>query len=191
MAGILNFTAIDVEIANSSGELRWSICQVGVAIVKSGKIVTNGSRLINPRIKDSEWSGINVKIHGIRPWDVRDEPTFKDIYPKIRGSVARGKIVSHMSHSRFDEDVIRRACERQGLPMFTQPWMDSWALARRVWPDEPSHSLPTIAPKLGIRHDNAHDAGEDARAAAELVLLAARKIGTKRVNDWLRGVKDF
>ena len=191
LAEINKFTVIDVETANSSGEFRWSICQVGVAVIKSGKIVDNWSQLVNPQIKDSEWGWKNIEVHGIHPGDVRYEPTFKDVVSRIRGSVARGKIVSHMSPTRFDEDVIRRACGRQGLPMLKQPWMDSWALAKRTWPREPSHSLPKIAPKLRIRHDNAHDAGEDARAAAELVLRAARVIGVKRVNDWLRGVKNF
>ena len=183
----MKFTAIDLEIANSSGEFRWSICQVGVAVVKSGEIADNWSQLINPQIKDSEWSKRNIAIHGIRPRDVRGKPTFKSILPQIRGSVARGRIVSH---TRFDEDVIRRACERQGLPMLKNPWRDSLILARRAWPREPSHSLPEITKKLGIRYKR-HDAGEDARATAELVLRAARVIGIKRVNDWLRGVNNF
>ena len=186
MARILNFTAIDVAIANSSGEFRWSICEVGVAVVKSGEIVDSWSQLVNPQIKDSDLGWENV-AHGIRPEYVRDAPTFKDIYPKIRRSVANGRIVTH---TRFDEDVIRRACERQGLRMLTNPWRDSLVLAKRVWPNEPSHSLPEITKKLGIRY-NPHDAGGDARVVAELVLRAARVIGIKRVNDWLRGVKNF
>ena len=188
MAGILNFTAIDVEIANSSGELRWSICQVGVAVVKSGEIVDNWPQLINPQIKDSEWGWKNIKVHGYGPGDVRFEPTFKAILPKIRQSVANGRRI--VTHTRFDEDVIRRACERQGLPMLKNQWRDSLILARCAWPRESSHSLPKITKNLGIRYKR-HDAGEDARATAELALLAARKIGIKRVNDWLRGVKNF
>ena len=185
---INKFAVIDVEIANSSGEFRWSICQVGITVVKSGKIVDNWSRLVNPQIRDSDWSPINIAIHRIRPRDVRHAPTFKDIYPEIKGRVVRGKIVEHW---QFDEGVIRLACERQGLPMLTQPWRDSWALAKAAWPGEPSHSLSKIAPRLGIRY-NPHDAGEDARATAELVLRAARvkRVGIKGVNDWLNG-KEF
>lgn len=188
-ASIKKFAVIDVEIANSSGEFRWSICQVGITVVKSGKIVDNWSRLVNPRIRDSDWSRRNIAIHGIRPEDVRRAPTFKDIYPEIKGRVAYGKIVSH---SRFDEDVIRRACGRQGLPMLKQPWRDSLVLARRAWPRFRRHGLPEIAPRLRIRY-NSHDAGEDTRAAAELVLRAARlkRFGIERVNDWLEGVKNF
>ena len=170
MAGLLNFTAIDVVTANSN--FSGSVCEVGVAVVKSGEIVVNWSQLINPQIEGE---------------DARDAPTFNDIYPKIKGSVARGKIVSH---GRFDENAIRQACERQGLPMLQNPWRDSLVLAKRAWPRESSHSLPKIAPKLEIRY-NPHYAGEDARVVAALVLRAARVIGIKRVNDWLRGVKNF
>ena len=190
MARILDFTTIDVETANNKKELTWSICGVGVAVAKSGEIVDNWSQLINPQIRDSEWSEVNMAIHRIRPWRVRGEPTFKDRrdgYPKIKRSVAGGRIVSH---SRFDERVISSACERLGLTMLTNPWMDSLVLAKRAWPNEPSHSLPEITKKLGI-HYNPHDAGEDARATAELVLRAARVIGIKRVNDWLRGKDEF
>ena len=187
MARILKFTAIDVAIASNSGEFRGSICEVGVAVVKSGEIVDSWSQLINPQTKDSDWSRRNIAIHGIRPEAVRAAPTFKGILPKIRRSVANGRIVSH---SRFDEDVVRRACERLGLRMLKNEWRNSLVLAHRAWPNEPSHSLPEITKKLGIRY-NPRDAGGDARVVAELVLRAARIIGIKRVNDWLKGVVDF
>ena len=184
MASILDFTVIDVETANSSGGLRWSICQVGVAVVESGKIAREWSQLIDPRINDWEWSRYNVKIHGISPADVRGKPTFRDIYPEIKKSVAGGRIVSH--YSPFDENVIRQACERHRLPMLKNEWRDSIAIAKRAWEREPNYKLSEIARRKRIRY-NPHDAGEDARAAAELVLKAAAKIGAQEVNNWLRG----
>ena len=184
MAGILNFTVIDVETANSSGELRWSICQVGIAVVKSGEIVDSWSQLINPQINDGEWAWHNTKVHGISPADVRGKPTFRGIYPEIKRSVARGRIVSH--YSPFDANVFRQACERHRLPMLKNEWRDSIAIAKRAWGREPSYKLSEIARRQRIRY-NPHDAGEDARAAAELVLKAAAKIGTQEVNNWLRG----
>ena len=191
MAKIMKFTVIDVENANPTSELLGSICQVGVAVVESGKIVANWSQLIDPQISDRDWWSQNIKIHGIRPSDVRGKPTFRDIYPEIKRSVARGKIVSH---TLTDRDKIDRACKRYGLLMLGNPWRDSLTLARQAWPIGTriqrkcvsSHSLPEIAPILGI-HYKPHDAGEDARAEAELVLKAAAKIGTEEVNNWLRG----
>ena len=179
MARILNFTVIDVGTANRN---RWSIFEIGVVVVKSGEIVDKRSHLIDPQTNE---------IHGRRPADVRGKPTFNDIYPEIKRSVARGRIVSH---SRFDETAIRQACERYGLPMLNNSWRDSLTLARQAWPlgtrvrgkRVSSHSLPEIAPILGIRYDS-HDASEDARVAAELVLRAAARIGTEEVNNWLRG----
>ena len=191
MSGILKFTVIDVENANPTRELLGSICQVGVAVVESGKVVDNWSQLIDPQINNWEWWSQNTKIHGISPADVRGKPTFRDIYPEIKRSVARGRIASH---TLTDENKIDRACERYGLRMFGNQWRNTLTLARQAWPvgtrirrkRVSSHSLPKIAPILGIRY-NPHDAGEDARAAAELVLKAAAKIGTQEVNNWLRG----
>ena len=188
MARMLNFTVIDFETANRN---RWSICQVGVAVVKSGKIEANWSQLIDPQIDDRDWEPINISKSGIRPADVRGKPTFRDIYPRIKRSVASGRVVSH---SPFDKTATRQACERYRLPMLNNPWRDSLTLARQAWrigtrvrgKRVASHSLPEIAPILGI-HYNPHDAGEDTRAAALLVLRAAARIGTEDVNNWLKG----
>ena len=174
---ILKFTVIDVETASPAD---WStICQVGIAVVKSGEIVETWSQLVDPKTDD--WR--NTRIHGITASMVRGMPTFDEIYPRIRGSFARGGVVSH--HSAFDRNAIRKACARHRLPMFQNEWRDSIAIAKRAWRGRQSYSLPIIAEDLGIRYD-AHDAGEDAEAAAKLVLRAGAVLGTKRVNDWLR-----
>ena len=177
-ASILNFAAIDVETANPN---RDSVCQVGIAVVESGKIVETWSQLVNPQT--DYWHWYNMKIHGIRPFMVRGKPTFKDMYPRIKRSFARG--IRVVSHSRFDESAIRQACDRYGLPMLPNGWKDSIEIAKRAWPRRQSYSLPAIAKSLGIDYDE-HDAGEDAEAAAKLVLRAGEVLGTKRVNDWLR-----
>ena len=190
MSKIMKFTVIDVENANPTKKLLGSICQVGIAVVESGKIVEKWSQLIDPQISDREWWSRNIEIHGIRPADVRGKPTFRDIYPRIRKSVARGRIVSH---TLSDKNKIGQACERYGFRMLKNEWRDSLTLARKAWPRGTkvrrkrvsSHSLPEIAPILGI-HYKKHDAGEDARAAAELVLRAAREIGIAEVNNWLK-----
>lgn len=177
----MNFAAIDVETANPN---RSSVCQVGIAVVKSGKIVEVWSELVNPQT--DYWHWYNMKIHGIRPFMVRGKPTFKGMYPRIKMSFARG--IRVVSHSMFDESAIRQACDRYGLPMFQNEWRDSIAIAREAWrgrKGKGAYSLPTIAKDLGIRYKS-HDAGEDARAAATLVLRAGAVLGTKRVNDWLK-----
>ena len=177
-AGILNFTVIDVETANYDSA---SVCQVGIAVVKSGEIVETWSQLVNPQTDC--WT--NTRTHGITAFMARGKPTFKDIYPRIKGSFALGRVVSH---SWFDKGAILKACARYGLPTPQNEWRDSIAIAKRAWPRrQKGYSLPTIAEDLGIRYKS-HDAGEDARATATLVLRAGEILGANRMNNWLIGL---
>ena len=177
MAKILDFAVIDVETANYNRE---SVCQVGIAVVKSGEIVETWSQLVNPQTDN--WT--NTRTHGITALMARGKPTFEEIYPRIKSGFARGRVVSH---SWFDKGAIRQVCARYGLPMLQNEWRDSIAIAKRAWPRRrEGYSLPTIAKDLGIRYKS-HDAGEDARATATLVLKAGAILGANSVNNWLRG----
>ena len=175
-ASILNFAAIDVETANPN---RSSVCQVGIAVVKSGKVVEVWSELVNPQAEFSYW---NVRVHGIDAHHALNAPTFRKVYPEIVQRTAGAPIVSH---SPFDKSAVSQACARHRLPMLPNGWKDSIEIAKRAWPRRQSYSLPAIAKSLGIEYAE-HDAGEDAEAAAKLVLRAGAVLGTKRVNDWLR-----
>jgi DNA polymerase III epsilon subunit-like protein len=50
-------------------------------------------------------------------------------------------------------------------------WIDSHAAARQAWPGLRSYSLGELARHFGLAHC-AHDAGEDARVAGQIYLLA-------------------
>ena len=158
----LNFVAIDVETANND---RSSICQIGIATVRSGEIVEVWSELINP---ETYFDYMNVSIHGIDDDVVSEAPTFKEIYGELEKRLSRTVV----SHTSFDKNAISQACHRHGKPMFRVRWLDSAEMVRRAWPDrygKRGYNLKNVARDLGIdfRH---HDAGEDARAAAEIVL---------------------
>ena len=173
----MNFASIDVETANSD---LASICQVGITVVRSGEIVEVWSKLINP---ETYFDGINVSIHGIHSNTVSEAQTFKEIYPEISSRLS-GIVVSH---TNFDRVSISRACELHGKPMFQTSWIDSAKMVRRAWPDDYArrgYGLANVANDLGIdfRH---HDAGEDARVAAEIVLRICADTGMD-MSEWLK-----
>ena len=75
---------------------------------------------------------------------------------------------------------------RYGLRPLRVRWLDSGQIARRAWPERYRRrgwNLANVAVDLGIsfRH---HDAVEDARAAAEIVLMACLHTGMD-IEDWL------
>ena len=60
-------------------------------------------------------------------------------------------------------------------------WFDSVKIARKTWPEfkgKGGHGLGHLKTALGLEFQH-HDAGEDARAAAEVVLKAETVMGAK------------
>ncbi len=79
---------------------------------------------------------------------------------------------------------------KHNLEQLQVMWLDSAAIARRAWPDEygvRGWSLKNIAKNLGISFTH-HDALEDARAAAEIVLRAC-DASTLDITGWLRRIR--
>ena len=178
---MLTFNSIDVETANVD---RASICQIGIVHVREGEIEDRWQTLVNPEAWFDPW---NVSIHGIDEMDVADSPTLPEVRDELRARLRRSVLVSHTS---FDRVAFERAMTRYDLEQLQVTWLDSAKIARRAWPERygrRGYGLKNIAKDLDIsfRH---HDALEDARAAAELVLRACAETEVD-IEDWLRRVE--
>ena len=86
-----------------------------------------------------------------------------------------------IQHSRYDEKAFDAACRLAGHQVLKSVWSDSVAIARQAWPElrgNGGHGLVNLKKVLGLQF-NHHDAGEDARAAAEVTLKAEASMGRK------------
>jgi len=173
----LTFNALDVETANPD---RASICQIGVVQVQGGIIRDQWSTLINPREWFDPW---NVEIHGIDEDAVKDSPTFPEISDALASRLDGSVVVSHTS---FDRVALERATTKHGVNPLRVTWLDSAIIVRRAWPDRygrRGYGLRNVANDLGISFQH-HDALEDARAAAEIVVRACADTGAE-IAFWL------
>ena len=173
----LTFNVIDVETANSDCA---SICQIGIVHVRDGSIVDQWQSLVNP---ECWFHPVNVRIHGISEEAVGQSPTLAELHDEVCARLDGSVLVSHTA---FDRTACNRAMSRQGLRQLQVRWLDSTMIARRVWPGRRGgrgYGLKNMAEDLGIsfRH---HDALEDARAAAEIVLRAC-SVANEDVKGWL------
>ena len=162
--GPFRFMALDVETANND---RGSICQIGVACVRPDNSIETWVTYVDPQT--SRWMFTN--IHGITNMTVSGAPTFEQVLPVLEGTLGG---IPVFQHSGFDRSAIRAACAAAGLPEPGWEWRDSVTVARRAWPElkvDGGHGLASLKNHLGLSFDH-HDAGEDARAAAEVVLHA-------------------
>ncbi|KHA53114.1 3'-5' exonuclease [Sulfitobacter geojensis] len=173
--GPFRFFALDVETANHD---RGSICQIGVACVRHDDSIETWASLVDPQ--SPHWTFSD--LHGITNEMVRGAPKIGAVIDTLN-EILSGRAV--YQHSGFDRSAVRAACDKLGRSEPSWDWLDSVGVARRAWPElkgNGGHGLASLKAHLGLRFEH-HDAGEDARAAAEIVLLAERGI--------LGATKDF
>lgn len=177
---MVNFNSIDVETANAD---RASICQIGIVHILDGEIVDQWQTLVNPEDWFDPW---NISIHGIDESAVRHSPTIPGVRDELRARL-RGSVL--VSHTSFDRVAFERAMTRYDIEQLQVTWLDSAKVARRAWPERygrSGYSLKNIAKDLSISF-NHHDALEDARAAAEIMLHACDATETD-IEGWLSRV---
>ena len=171
------FNSIDVETANPD---RASICQIGVVHVRDGVVVDRWQSLVNPEDWFNHW---NVSIHGINEEDVRKSPTLPEVIEELHRRLHDSVLISHSS---FDRVAFEQATTRYSLEPLSVRWLDSSMIVRRAWPErygQRGYSLKNVAKDLAISFKH-HNALEDARVAAEIVLRACADTQTD-IEDWL------
>ncbi|WP_425097945.1 exonuclease domain-containing protein [Tropicibacter sp. S64] len=162
--GPFRFFALDVETANNQ---RGSICQLGIACVRFDRSIDTWVTYVDPQTDD--WSC--TRIHGITGEHVIGAPLLCDVLDVIEARLS-GHVI--YQHSGFDKAAIAAGCREYQRDAPEWEWRDSVLVARKAWPElkrNGGHGLASLKDYLGLdfRH---HDAGEDARAAAEVVLRA-------------------
>ena len=159
----MNFVAIDVETANAD---MASICQIGIAKYENGVLAEEWESYVDP---EDYFDGINVAINGIDESTVKGAPTFPKLTDTLR-SYLEGKVV--VCHTQFDRVAIHQAAQRYGISAPESIWLDSARVARRAWKEcaWKGYGLYNVCKIIGynFRH---HDALEDAKAAAHILLL--------------------
>ena len=172
----MDFVVVDVETANADLS---SICQIGIASFCHGELADSWVSLVNP---EDHFSAVNVSIHGIDNYQVKDAPTWGEVYQHV-ASRLQGSIV--VSHTPFDRHALMRACSRSNVAECECNWLDSAKVVRMAWPEfsRSGYGLPNLAAHFGIKY-TAHDALEDARCAGLLLLRAVAETGLSP-EQWL------
>ncbi len=168
--GQYRFVAFDVETASSAAQ---SICQVGLACVDHFGRIDTFSLLVNPRCA---YSAFNTQLHGIHAGMTAAAPDFREVMEVLLPLMAGQPIVQH---STFDQRAVNAAAAHYGLEEPPLVWVNSVTIARKAWPEwkgQGGHGLAHLKKQLALEFKH-HDAGEDARAAAQVVLLAEERLG--------------
>ena len=165
----MNFVAIDFETANPKHN---SACAIGITPVRDGIVGDTFYSLIRP--PELEFSHWNTRVHGISESDVVDAPSLRDLWSDISHLIEEELIVAH--NASFDMSVLRHSLHAVGVSVPRFSYLCSLKLSRQLWPELASHSLGFLSVTHSIPLDH-HNAGSDALAAAQLVLLGGKEKG--------------
>jgi len=176
----MDFVALDFETANADMS---SICQIGLANFRNGVLEKEWKCYIDP---EDFFDEMNISIHGISESTVEGAPTLPNVASRIYNDLD-GQIV--VCHTHFDRVAIQQACAKYNLRMPTCTWLDSARITRRTWEQFAwsGYGLASVCAMLGYRFTH-HDALEDAKAAAHIVLAAMEKTGID-LHGWLSRVE--
>ncbi len=173
----LDFTAIDFETANNSAA---SACSVGLVKVREGRVVDEASWLIRPPFGHDTFLEWNVRIHGIMAVDVADAPLWREQLPDLCAFAGNDTLVAH--NAGFDMGVIAAACSASFMETPGFDYLCSLQLARKTYHLD-SYRLPSAAMAAGFEDFHHHDALDDSRACAAIVVHAAERHGAADIPE--------
>ncbi len=166
----MNFIALDFETANPK---RFSACSLALTVIRNNQIVDEMYSLIKP---PTDFSPNNIRIHGITPKDVAKAPTFAQLWPHISSFFDPNKlIVAH--NAPFDCSVLRKTLEYYTLSMPNFFVLDTLKTSRNLLSGLPNYKLNTVCDFLQIPLVHHHNALDDSRACAEILLYQAQHFG--------------
>lgn len=165
----MDFCAIDFETATHE---RHSACELGICVVENSQIVSTKTWLIKPP-SFPYFNQRNIDVHGILPSDVKDAPTFDEIWYEVQEMMYGSLMIAH--NASFDAGILRSCLDYYGMFKPNLNYLCSIQVAKKSWNYLPKYGLKHLAEHHQIRF-NHHRAGDDAEACARISLLAFEKL---------------
>lgn len=166
---MIDFCAIDFETATHE---KNSACEMGICVVENGKIVQTKTWLIKPP-SFPYFNKYNIEIHGIRPEDVSNAPTFDEIWYEAEKMLYGNLMIAH--NAAFDAGVLRSCLDYYGIFKPKLKYLCSIQIAKKSWKYLPKFGLKSLAEYHRIQF-NHHRAGADAEVCAKISLLGFEKL---------------
>ena len=166
----LTYAVVDLETTGTNQE-EDHIIQIGIALVREGKIIQTYATDLNPGKKILP---IIEELTGITNARVKNAPYFEDVADTIYALLKDTVFVAHNIH--FDFHFLNAEFRRAGMTEIVNAGIDTVELAQIFLPLEASYKLSELAKSLKVVHDNPHQADSDAFVTAHLLLEIERRI---------------
>lgn len=169
MMAVGEFVAVDLETTGLSPEYD-DIIEVAAVIYTNGEKSASYSSLVNPGREIDEFV---TEITGITNEMLEDQPPIEAVLPDFIRFIGDRYVVGH--NVNFDINFIYDACEKCGLPLFSNDFIDTLRLSRVFHKDYKNHRLDTVVKNLNLPDRDLHRAENDADLAAKIYLTLIRE----------------
>lgn len=171
------FVVADIETTALSPEKGGMIIELAGVKIRDGVIVETFSELIDPERKiypkTTELTGITNEM-------VKGKPVYGQVLPEFFRFLGNAIFVAHNSNFDWDRFLVPFFNKVGIFP--TNKVIDTLALSKLYFPDNPSHKLNDMCAELGINLENHHRALDDSMATAHM-LLAFKQYHAKQLYD--------
>ncbi len=164
-----DFTAFDLETTDKD-VAECEIVEIGAVKVRGGDVVDRFHSLVHATRPIS--SGAR-EVHGYSEEDLREAPTFEEVWQGFVEFVGEDVLVAH-NGQRFDVPVLRGSAEALG-GTGSMVFFDTLPLARSLYQD--SARLTDLAARFDVDVGRAHHALDD----AETLAAVCRQLGRQKV----------
>jgi len=166
---------LDFETANHQAG---SACQLGIVMVEPWRIVSEHQWMIRPQ--RMFFSPRCVAVHGITPRDVLDSPTWDQIWSEVAPLLDGAVVIAH--NAGFDAKVLSSTCQIYDIAIQPVDLQCTRLISKRTFTTLRSHALANVAQHLSVQFRH-HDALEDARTSATILMRAAEQIGAEDLDQ--------
>lgn len=154
--------------------------EVAAVLVRDGVVVDAWASLMN----SGAWVPPHIQaLTGISNEMLATAPASSQVMQELARFTSGCPLVAH--NAAFDRGFWRAEMERAGLqPDPAHEFACTVLLARRLWPEAPSHGLGAMTHFHGLSFEGrAHRAMADARVTAELLLKVQQEVGRRFALD--------
>ncbi len=152
-----NFTVVDVETTGLSPALD-DIIEVSALRVRNNEVVDTFSSLVQLQTHTSLDKAIIDKT-GITFAMLSTAPAAAQVFPAVRDFIGADVIIGH--NASFDVNFLYNKFMRTMRVPFTNNYVDTLRISRKVFPELRHHRLDNIAAKIGYSPETRHRALAD------------------------------
>ncbi|MEW6763542.1 MAG: exonuclease domain-containing protein [Pseudomonadota bacterium] len=165
---------LDFETTGLSPDAGDRITEVAALRIVGGEIRERYVSLVNCGVRIPSFI---TQLTGITQDMVDSAPPAQRVVAELLDFIGGDMLAAH--NASFDEKFLKAEGWRIGRPTGHCGLVCSLKLARRLYPGLPSYKLGNLSSRLGIVfRGTAHRAEADAEVSAEVLLHAARHLGT-------------